>query len=95
MPRNSFHFTPGIASGEVYVYGELFSLVCLERDYHVLSEGVDCVSEFMRLDVDVDGVVKLKCNVAPRIKIVIDVDEGMVKEISNSALWDEGICAPK
>ena len=89
MPRNSFHFTPGVTGGKVYVYGELFSLVCLERDYHVLSESVDCISEFMWLDVDVHCVVKLKCKVAPGVEIVIDIDEGSIKEISNCTLRDE------
>ena len=86
MPRNSFHFTPGITGGKIYVYGELLSLVGLERDYHVFSEGIDCVSEFMWLDVDVHCVVKLQCKVAPTIEIVIDVDKSLVKEIAHCAL---------
>lgn len=39
--------------------------------------------------------MKLKGKVAPRIEIVIDVDECMVKEISNSTLWNEGIGTSK
>ena len=95
MPRNSFHFAPGVTGREVYVDGELFSLVGVKRHDHVLSKGVYCVSKFVGLDVDVDCVVKLKGNVTPRVEIVIYVDECTVKEISNSALGDEGIGTSK
>ena len=95
MPRNSFHFTPGVAGGKVYVDCELFSLFGAEWDDHVLSEGIDCVSEFVRFDVDIHCVVKLQCKVTPTIEIVIDVDKSFVKEIAHCALWDEGIGTSK
>ena len=95
MPRNSFHFTPGVTGRKVYVDCEFLALVGVKGYDHVLSEGVDCGSKLVGFDVDVHCVVKLKSNVTPSIEIVIDVDECTVKEISNSALGDEGIGTSK